>query len=476
MATRDPVATQTHPAKSTGLLRQLGFVSATALVVSNMVGTGIFATTGFMAGDLGSARLILLAWFAGALFALCGALSYSELGINFPSSGGEYVYLTRAYGPTWGFMTGWVSFFAGFSAPIAAAALAFSDYVGHFFPAFKQANAQFTIGSGAFSFTFGGAQFLASALIVAFTVLNCFGVGRTARVQNVLTATKLIVIASFILFGFAAGTGSWDHFSQPAVRTSTVSIPVQFMISLLWVMVGYSGWNAATYVAEELKRPERTLPLALATGTALVTALYLGLNLIFIYSTPLEQMKGVLAIGSLAASNLFGSQIAGTFAALMAVSITSTVNAMVTIGPRVYYAMAKNRAFFSAAGVVHPKWHTPVAAIVAQGICSVLMTLTPFPQLVIYIGFSLTFFTVMSVASLFVFRRKPHWQKMRPVSFAFPLIPGAYILVGAAMIVYGIIWQPKASLTALATIAVGAAVYHFGIRSKESGVRSQKPE
>jgi len=295
MARRDysSVATVTHATKpAAGLLRQLGFVSATALVISNMVGTGIFATTGFMAGDLGDARLILLAWFVGAVFALCGALSYSELGINFPSSGGEYVYLTRAFGPTWGFMTGWVSFFAGFSAPIALAALAFSDYVGYFFPVFKQANAQFTIGSGAFSLKFGGAQLLASALIGAFTILNCFGVGRTAKVQNVLTGTKLVVIASFVLLGFIAGSGSWEHFSQPAVRTSTVSIPVQFMISLLWVMVGYSGWNAATYVAEELKQPDRTLPLALATGTALVTALYVGLNLIFIYSTPLEQMKG----------------------------------------------------------------------------------------------------------------------------------------------------------------------------------------
>src|SRR5215467_11543184 len=162
------------------LLRQLGFFSATALVISNMVGTGIFATTGFMAGDLGDPMLILMLWVAGALFALAGALSYSELGINFPSSGGEYVYLTRAYGPTWGFMTGWVSFFAGFSAPIALAALAFADYVGYFFPAFKQANAQFTIGSGALALQFGGAQLLASALIGAFTILNCFGVGRTA--------------------------------------------------------------------------------------------------------------------------------------------------------------------------------------------------------------------------------------------------------------------------------------------------------
>jgi APA family basic amino acid/polyamine antiporter len=455
------VATQLQPGKPAGLLRKLGFISATALVISNMVGTGIFATTGFMAGQLGSARLILLCWFAGALFALCGALSYSELGINFPSSGGEYVYLTRAFGPTWGFMTGWVSFFAGFSAPIALTALAFADYVGYFFPAFKQANAQFTIGSGAFSFKLGGAQLLASALIAAFTALNCFGVVRTAKVQNVLTGTKLVVIVSFVLLGFLAGSGDWSHFSQPAVRTSTLSIPVQFMITLLWVMVSYSGWNAATYVAEELKQPERTLPLALATGTALVTALFLGLNLIFIYSTPLESMKGVVAIGSLSASNLFGPQIAGIFAALMAVSLTSTVNAEVTIGPRVYYAMAKNRAFFKAAAAVNPKWHTPVAAIVAQGICAMLMTITPFPQLILYIGFSLTFFSVMSVASLFVFRRKRGWQRLSPVSFAFPLITGAYILVGTGMIVYGMIWQPKASLTAAATIAVGALVYRF---------------
>lgn len=461
------MATQLQPEKP-GLLRQLGFVSATALVVSNMIGTGIFATTGFMAGDIGDPMLILALWAIGALFALAGALSYSELGINFPSSGGEYVYLTEAFGPAWGFMTGWVSFFAGFSAPIAAAALAFSDYLGHFFPSLKQANASYTIGSGAFSLTLGGGQLAACALIAAFTLLNCFGLGRAARVQNILTGTKILVIVSFVGLGFLFGSGSWEHFSQHAVRTSTTALPAQFVISLLWVMVGYSGWNAATYVAEELKRPERTLPLALAVGTALVTALYVGLNLVFIYSTPLEAMKGVLAVGSLSASNLFGPRVAGAFAALMAISIMSTVNAMVTIGPRVYYAMAKNKAFFKAAESVHPRWHTPVTAILSQCLCAMLMTLTPFPQLFMFIGFSLTFFTVMSVASLFVFRRRPGWQKMRAVSFGFPVIPAAYLIVGTAMIGYGIIWQPKASLAALGTIGAGAAVYHFGLRARHS--------
>jgi APA family basic amino acid/polyamine antiporter len=444
-----------------GLLRQLGFFSATALVISNMVGTGIFATTGFMAGDLGSAGLIFACWVVGGFFALAGALSYSELGINFPSSGGEYVYLTHAYGPEWGFMTGWVSFFAGFSAPIAAAALAFADYLGYFFPALKQSNDTLVIGSGALSLRLGAGQLTASSLILLFTILNCFGVGRIAKLQNVLTSTKLLVIAGFVVIGFAAGTGDWHHFSEPAVRTSTLGLPAQFIVSLLWVMVGYSGWNAATYVAEEVRRPERTLPAAIAAGTLVVAVLYFGLNMIFVYATPLEQMKGVLAIGSLAAANLFGPGVAGTFSALMAISIVSTVNAMVIVGPRVYYAMACNKAFFSGAARVDERWHTPVNAILSQGLCAMLMTVTPFPELVIYIGMSLTLFTVLSVASLFVFRRRQGWKRLRTLQFAWPLIPALYILVGTCMMVYGVISKPLASLSALATVGLGALVYHF---------------
>lgn len=441
------------------LLRQLGFVSSTALVISNMIGAGIFATTGIMAGDLGSARLILACWSVGAIFALAGALTYSELGINFPSSGGEYVYLTHAFGPEWGFMTGWVSFFAGFSAPIAAAALAFSDYLGHLIPALR---ADRVIGSGTWSLHLGAAQLVASSLIAVFTLLNCFGVGRVAKVQNVLTGTKVLVIAGFVVLGFAIGNGSWQHFSQPAVRTSTISLPAQFIVSLLWVMFGYSGWNAATYVAEEVRKPERTLPAALATGTAIVAALYLGLNMVLIYATPLENMKDEIAVGSLGASNLFGPRMADAFSALMALSIVATVSAEVTIGPRVYYAMAKNRAFFRAAGKVHPRWHTPVVAILSQGLFAMIMTLTPFPDLVIYIGFSLTLFTVLSVASVFIFRRtRPGWQRLRALDFAWPLIPALYILVGTIMMLYGVATHPIASLTALATVGAGALAYRF---------------
>ncbi len=458
------MANQPMQASKPGLLRQLGFFSATALVISNMIGAGIFGTTGFMAGDLGSAGLILACWGVGALFALAGALSYSELGINFPSSGGEYVYLTRAFGPEWGFMTGWVSFFAGFSAPIAVSALLFSEYLSHFFPGLRLASG-FRVGPGAFSLSFGHGQLLASCLIAGFTILNCFGLARTAKVQNVLTSTKLVVLLGFLALGFLVGDGSWTHFSEPAARTSSASLPAQFFVSLLWVMVGYSGWNAATYVAEEIRRPERTLPLALAVGTGIVAVLYLALNVVFIYATPLKELQGVVRVGELSAANLFGPNIAGAFAALMALCIGSTVSAEVTIGPRVYYAMAKNKAFFGAAAAVHPRWHTPVVAILSQGLCAMVMTLTSFRELLTYIGMSLTLFSALSVASLVVFRRtQPGWQRLRALDFAWPAIPVAYGAVGLAMMVFGVIQHPLASLAAFGTVGAGALIYHFKLK------------
>jgi APA family basic amino acid/polyamine antiporter len=452
-----------------GLIRQLGVVSATALVVSNMIGTGIFSASGFLAGDLGTPSLFLLIWVVGALAALSGAFCFSELGVNFPSSGGEYVYLTRAYGPTWGFITGWVSFFAGFSAPIALAALAFADYLGYFYGPFKQANAAIQFGSGDWTFRIGGAQALASALIITFTILNVFGLSRVARIQNALTMLKVGVLLAFLFFGFTAGQGDWGHFSQDAVRTSTVPLPQQFVISLFWIYVSYSGWNAATYVAEEIRNPAKTLPIALAFGTALVAALYLALNVLYLYAAPLEQMKGVVAIGSLTSQELFGPEIAGVFSALMAVSIMSSVSAMVTIGPRVYYAMAKNGAFFAVAGKVHERYRTPVAAILAQGACAVIMTLTPFPQLFTYVGMTLNFTALLAVASIFVFRRRhTDWQKLPVVSFAYPLVPAVFVITGAWMTIYGITLQSRVSLAAILTVVLGALVYHFRIKSRSA--------
>ncbi len=455
------------------LLRQLGLISAVALVIANMVGTGIFTSTGYLAGDLGSASVILWIWVVGGICALLGAMCYSELGINFPKSGGEYLYLTQAFGPSWGFMTGWASFFAGFSAPIAAAALAFSEHLGHFFPALRQENAVIIAGSGDWTLRFGGAQALACVLVAVFNegAEQMSSASLAWRgVQNVLTAIKILVLVTFVVAGLMASRGSFSHFSMTAARDSSASLPAQFAVSLVLVYVAYSGWNAATYVAEELKNPTRTLPLALGIGTALVMALYLSLNLVFIYAAPLEQLlertrgsgsfRRVTALGTGSASR--GSSMGRWPVA----GLMSTVNAMITVGPRVYYAMAGNHAFPAVARQVHPRFHTPIAAIVAQGVCAILMTLTPFPQLMQYIGITLNFFAALSVASLFVLRRRPGWQKLKVVSFCYPLFPVLFIMVAAWVAFEGIRLKPYVALAAAITIVAGGLVYHLKLRSQ----------
>ena len=447
--------------QSKGLLRQIGLLSATALVFSNMIGTGIFTTTGFLAGDLGDPKLVIAIWGVGAMIALAGALCYSELGVNFPSSGGEYVYLTEAYGPTWGFMDGWVSFFAGFSAPVALAALAFSEYLSYVFPMLRSTN---TMSVGFLEI--GPAQLAASALIAVFTVVNFFGIQFVSSVQNVLSALKLAVLAGFLVLGFAVGKGDWANFSQHAVRTSAAPIWEQFATSLIFIFVAYSGWNAATYVAEELREPEKTLPRALTLGTVFVAVLYGLLNLLYIYATPLEQMKGVLRVGSQASERLFGGDAAALFSVLMAAGLLASVNALVTIGPRVYYAMAKNRAFFPAAAKVHEKWRTPVASIAMQGVCAVFMCLTPFRDLMFYVGFLLNAFTALAVASLFVFRKRPGWRRLPVVSFAWPLLPVFFLVCGAWVAVSGLLLRPVVSITAIATVVLGAIVYKVFLAPK----------
>ena len=288
------------------LERKLGVVSATALVVSNMIGVGIFATTGFLAGDLGSPQLVVGIWLVGAAIALLGALCYSELGINFPRSGGEYVYLSEAWGPTWGFIDGWVSFFAGFSAPIAATALVISAYLAHFYPSLESGHPGATvIELGFVTIQLGGAQLAACGIVIAFTLLNLLGVSQVAALQNVLTATKLLVIAAFVVLGFTVGTGDWGHFTQSIEPTSSHGLGVQFAISLVFVYLGYSGWNAAVYVAEEIRNPGRTLPIALILGTFLVAILYVVLNCLYVFAVPLEDLKGVVAVGSAASASPF---------------------------------------------------------------------------------------------------------------------------------------------------------------------------
>jgi len=443
------------------LRQELTFVSATALVVSNMIGTGIFTTTGFLAGDLGRPSLVIAVWLVGAVVAMAGCLSYAELGINFPQSGGEYVYLKEAWGPGWGFLSGWISFFAGFAAPVAAGALAFSEYLGHFFPSLS-VQAQVPV----LGFLYIGAGRLVALVVIGvFVLVNVLGLRLAADLQTVLTGFKIGILGAFLALAFLVGHGDWNHFALTAQRTSAHGVGAQFAVSLIFVMFAYSGWNAATYVAEEMKDPQRTLPLALITGTLIVAVFYLALNVAFIYALPLESLKGVVRVGAETATALFGTAGGGIFSGIMAVGILSCVSAMVLVGPRVYYAMARDGYFFAGAGKVHSRWHTPVRAILYQAIASGVMVLTgTFERLIYYIGFALILFAALATAGIFRVRRRPDWKRLRAVSWGYPLVPGVFIGASLWMLVYTLFLRPIESFLGLLTMGAGGLIYRFMFR------------
>jgi APA family basic amino acid/polyamine antiporter len=445
------------------LRQELTFTSATALVVSNMIGTGIFTTTGFLAGDLGRPSLVIAIWLVGAVVAMAGCLSYAELGINYPQSGGEYVYLKEVWGADWGFLSGWISFFAGFAGPVAAGALAFSEYLGHFYPSLSTQAEAPVLGF----LHLGAGRFVALAVIGIFVLVNVLGLRLAANLQVVLTALKIAVLGAFLILALLVGHGDWNNFALTAQRTSTHGVGAQFAVSLIFVMFAYSGWNAATYVAEEMKDPQRTLPLALITGTVVVALFYLALNVAFIYAMPLESLKGVVRVGAEAATALFGPAGGGIFSGIMAVGILSCVSAMVLVGPRVYYAMARDGFFFAPAAKISSRWRTPVQAILFQAAASGVMVLVGrFERLIYYISFALILFAAVATAGVFRMRRRPGWKRLRAVSWAYPLVPLVFVTASLWMLLYTLFLRPVESLFGLLTMGAGVLVYRLMFASR----------
>jgi len=425
-----------------------------------MIGTGVFGAAGILAEDLGRPSLVLGVWIVGALVAMAGCLSYAELGINFPRSGGEYVYIREIWGPLWGFLSGWISFFAGFSAPIAAGALLFAEYLGHYFPLLSSGRAVGPVEGWKTIFNFGYPQGVAIAVIGVFTFLNVLGISLVARVQNLLTAAKVAILGAFIVLAFSVGKGSWDHFALTAAPSSPFGTGAQFPISLVLVMYSYSGWNAAAYVAEEMKTPERTLPLALVAGTFLVALFYVLLNASFVYALPLKSLRGVLRVGAVAATALFGGRWGDLLIAIMGLCILSSVSAMVIVGPRVYYAMAQDGCFLPSVARLSPRSGAPARAILFQAIAAAVLVVTStFETLAYYIGVALLVFAALATAGVFRMRRRPGWKHLVPVSFLYPLVPGLFVFSSLWMIAVTLWLQSSRALWSLLTIALGALVY-----------------
>jgi APA family basic amino acid/polyamine antiporter len=451
-----------------GLQRQVGLYSAMALVVANMVGTGIFTTSGFIIAELQEPTLLLLCWLAGGLFALCGALCYGELGARFPRAGGEYVFLRESFGAGIGFLSGWVSLVVGFSAPIAAAAIAFAAY-------FRDAVG--LPGGLSVSLSVGGVSIaavtaetlIAVGIVLALSALHCRSLKIGSRVQNALTLFKVLLILAFIAAALASGQGSANHF-EGAIRPG-ILFGEPFAVALIFVTFAYSGWNAAAYLGAEIRGPKRAIPVALVTGTLLVTGLYLLLNLVYIYALPAAQMKGVMEVGARAAEALFGSGIARSFSGAIAFGLLSVVSAMILAGPRVYYAMAKDGLFFKTFARVDPQAATPARAIVLQAGIAVFMILTAsYERLLLYIGFTLSLFAMLTVLGLMRLRRQDGPPSTGYKTLGYPVTPLLFVLGNLWIIYFSIRSRPAPAAAGIVTIVTGLIVYRYFQKKNRKGV------
>ncbi|MFH0730720.1 MAG: amino acid permease [Pseudomonadota bacterium] len=456
-----------------GLSREIGLFSATVLVIANMVGTGIFTTSGFIMAELGNPRALLLCWFCGGLFALCGALCYGELGARFPRAGGEYVFLRESFGKPVGFLSGWISLIVGFSAPIAAAAIAFA---GYFFQAFSLPAGE-KIVWGLFGMpliTVSPPTVVAIGVICLFTLVHYHSLRMGSRVQNLLTLFKVALVVVFLIAGFCLGHGSFDHL-QTVKALSTPLSAEKFAIALIFVSFAYSGWNAAAYLGSEIIDPKRNIPRALFIGAAVVTLLYLLLNLIYIYAVSPGEMSGVMEIGATAAIHLFGGHVSRIFSGAVALGILSVLSAMVMTGPRIYYAMSKDGVFFPIFGKLNSTRKTPASSIFLQAAIAVVMVLSAsFETLLIYIGFTLSLFASLTVIGLMRIRSRSSDAEKGYKTWGYPVTPLVFIGCNLWIILFSIKSRPVTALIGLGTIGVGILVYAFFQRkqSVRSGVVS----
>jgi basic amino acid/polyamine antiporter, APA family len=417
----------------------LGPWTASLLVVASMVGTGVFTTTGLLVADLRSSWAVLGTWALGGVMALFGALSYGELVAALPRNGGEYQLLTRIYHPALGFVTGVVSLVVGFSAPIAASALAFSEYLARALPGTPRVPA-------------------ALALIVITSALHAVNVRGGSRVQNVFAAGKVLLVVALIAGGLAAADFTALADEHPKDLAQSLLSPA-FAVGLVLVSFAYSGWNAAAYVAGEVARPERNLPIALLVGTLAVTGLYLGLNLVFLVAAPHDAMAGQVEVAHVAAAHLFGEGAGRALSTIVGLGLVSTVGALIMTGPRVYEAMGDDHPRLRALSLRRGRGG-PAAAILLQAVLAIGMVLTAtFEALLTYVGVVLSVFAGLTVAGVFVLRRREPELRRPYRTLGYPVTPALFVALMAWMVVHTLIERPVVALAAGATLLGAAFVY-----------------
>jgi amino acid transporter len=429
-------------------VRRLGIPSASALVVANMIGAGVFTTSGFALADLGSREYVMLAWLVGGLIAVCGALSYGSLGRRFPESGGEYLFLSRMVHPLAGFLAGWVSLLAGFTAPIAASALGLQAYVGY--------SIDLDIRP----------EWIGTVAIGAAGLIHGLRFREGVWLQNGAVALKLVLILGFVAFGLSSLPER-----APEPSGSAEFVWGAFAVTLVWISFSYSGWNAAVYIAGEVRDPERSLRSSLLLGTTTVMALYLGLNTVFLYSVSIEELSGKVEVAAIAAQALGGERLTQAVSLMVGLALFTSIWSMVMAGPRVYAKMAEDGLF---PRFLRADNRTPTAAILLQSVAAIVVVwLSGLAALFSYIGFTLGISAAVTVLAL-IFLRIREGPERVPVP-GFPVVPIVFVVATFWAAGFIVVREPMQAAMGLGTALLGVPFY-FLLQRRESPSAGESAE
>ncbi|MFM7309189.1 MAG: APC family permease [Flavobacteriales bacterium] len=418
--------------------------AATSIVVANMIGTGIFVSLGFQLMGIADFATIILLWLVGGIIALCGAFSYSELGAAMPESGGEYHFLSRIYHPALGFMSGWMSSTIGFAAPIAMNAMLFSTYFTTVFPQVPKTH-------------------VAISLMVLVTGVHMVSHRTSGRFQVWLTIFKVVLILAFIIAGMLGPTIPGISFMPTDVTLSSM-LSSPFAVSLVYVSFAYSGWNATAYISSEVERPGRNLPLSIIFGTALVMVLYVLLNVVFLKTSPADELRvgadfEPKEIGFIAAQHIFNDSIGKILCIVICIFLVSSISSMVIAGPRVIQAIARDFKMLSFLGQQDGQ-RIPRRALIIQLAISIIIAITgTFDTVINYTVFCMTFFSVMTVFGVIIYRVKQPGLARPYKTFLYPLSPIVFILANAWFMSFQIVDKPMESLIGIGVIASGLMLY-----------------
>jgi APA family basic amino acid/polyamine antiporter len=447
-----------------GLHRHVKLRSATFLVIANMIGAGIFTTTGFQAADIGHPATIFALWIVGGVLAFCGALCFAELGAAMPQAGAEYVYLRRTYGEAFGFMSAFVSLIAGFSAPIASASKGFAIYLTSLFPGAAER-------LGGLGFV-GLDDTVAIAVVWGLVAVQLRGARSGMRFMDAITLLKIAGIVAILVAAAAVGEGSVANLGLASADypgMSSAQRQAALGTSLIFVMFCYSGWNASAYLAGEFENPQRDLPVSLLGGTAIVVLLYLGLNAMYFYGAPVSELAGKVEVGLVSARHLFGDVGVTLTVALLLVSLLASASAMTMAGPRVYYAVGRDFPSLGFLARTSASSGTPRSALLVQAVVTTgIILLGRIDQIMQYAGFTLTLFASLAVSCVIVLRiRAPDLP--RPFrTWGYPVVPLLFIAVSSWMMFWSARGRPLESVLAFATVVLAWVAFAVirGFRSR----------